>query len=104
MASNAPITAAVVGGGVMGAFHVRALLDRPDVEAVVLVEPSEERRALLERRHGRLRIAIAVRFAAAEDGPRRVRLTLVREDPARRRTGPRRRGAPGRTTEGRDAR
>lgn len=55
MASNAPITAAVVGGGVMGAFHVRALLDRPDVEAVVLVEPSEERRALLERRHGRLR-------------------------------------------------
>lgn len=56
------------------------------------------------RRHGRLRIAIAVRFAAAEDGPRRVRLTLVREDPARRRTGPRRRGAPGRTTEGRDAR
>lgn len=55
MKQDTGLTGAVVGGGIMGSFHVRALLERPDIERVVLVDPAEERRAALERRHGRLR-------------------------------------------------
>lgn len=46
---------AVVGGGTMGALHVRALLSREDVASLVLVEPDSGRRESLLRRYGRLR-------------------------------------------------
>jgi predicted dehydrogenase len=45
----------VVGGGMMGALHVRALLSREDVASLVLVEPNAVRRATLVRQHGRIR-------------------------------------------------
>jgi UDP-N-acetylglucosamine 3-dehydrogenase len=46
---------AVIGGGMMGAIHVRGLLSRHDVPALVLVDTDAQRRITLERQHGRLR-------------------------------------------------
>jgi UDP-N-acetylglucosamine 3-dehydrogenase len=54
-ASTQPLRPAVVGGGMMGAVHVRALLSREDVPSLALVEPDAVRRELLERQYGRLR-------------------------------------------------
>lgn len=51
----AAVTAAVVGGGMMGALHVRALLARDDIPSIVLVEPDGGRRDALAQQHGRLR-------------------------------------------------
>jgi predicted dehydrogenase len=45
----------VVGGGMMGALHVRGLLMREDVRSLVLVEPDRDRRAMLERQYGSIR-------------------------------------------------
>jgi predicted dehydrogenase len=39
----------------MGSLHVRALLSREDIPALVLVEPDAARRAALNQQHGRLR-------------------------------------------------
>jgi predicted dehydrogenase len=50
-----PVRPAVVGGGTMGALHVRALLSRDDVDSLVLVDPDPGRGESLARRHGRLR-------------------------------------------------
>jgi UDP-N-acetylglucosamine 3-dehydrogenase len=45
----------VVGGGTMGALHLRALLAREDVRSVVLVEPDRDRREALVRQAGLVR-------------------------------------------------
>lgn len=55
MAGPADLTGAVVGGGAMGALHVRVLRRVAGVGRVVLVEPDDKRRAALEREHAGLR-------------------------------------------------
>ena len=45
----------VVGGGTMGALHLRALLAREDVPSVALVEPDPDRGAGLVRQYGLVR-------------------------------------------------
>ena len=58
---------AVVGGGAMGALHVRALLSRDDVESLVLVDPDPARGEALARRHGRLRAYLRLADAIAHE-------------------------------------
>jgi predicted dehydrogenase len=58
---------AVIGGGTMGALHVRGLLSRDDVDSLVLVDPDTDRAQLLSRRHGRLRGYASVAEALANE-------------------------------------
>jgi UDP-N-acetylglucosamine 3-dehydrogenase len=58
---------AVVGGGSMGAVHVRALLSRDDVPSLVLVDSDAARRTALERQHGRLRTYASLDDALARE-------------------------------------
>lgn len=58
---------AVVGGGMMGAVHVRALLAREDIPSLVLIEPDAVRRGLLERQYGRLRTYARLSDALASE-------------------------------------
>ena len=53
--SHSQVRPAVIGGGTMGALHVRALLHREDVASLVLVDPDPERGEALARQYGRLR-------------------------------------------------
>ena len=68
MAESPKLTGAVVGGGAMGALHVRVLRRVAGVDQVVLVEPNAERRAALAREHSGLRCHANLDAAlAAED-------------------------------------
>lgn len=68
MSEPETITPLVVGGGTMGALHVRALLSREDVPSLALVEPDAPRAAKLARQFGRIRIHASLdRALDAED-------------------------------------
>lgn len=57
----------VVGGGSMGAMHVRVLHALDDVESVVLVEPETGARELMVRSHPRLRAYADLTSALEEE-------------------------------------
>ncbi|MEX2195806.1 MAG: Gfo/Idh/MocA family oxidoreductase [Thermoleophilaceae bacterium] len=67
MADAQQLTGAVVGGGAMGALHVRVLRSVPQVRQVVLVEPDAQRRAALEREHSGLRCHVDLDSALAAE-------------------------------------
>lgn len=62
------LTVLVVGGGSMGAMHVRVLHALDSVDSVVLVEPERERRERLLRSHPRL-VAHTDLAAALQEEP-----------------------------------
>jgi predicted dehydrogenase len=66
---TARIRPLVVGGGTMGALHVRALLSREDVPSLGLVEPDAARGATLARRYGRIQTHAALEPALDGEDP-----------------------------------
>src|SRR4051812_45235945 len=64
---TSPMRPAVIGGGTMGALHVRGLLSREDVASLVLVDPDQRRSEALTRQFGRLRTYASLAAALAEE-------------------------------------
>src|SRR5947207_12881218 len=64
---TSPMRPAVVGGGTMGALHVRGLLTRDDVDSLALVDPDPRRGEALARQFGRLRAYPSLADALASE-------------------------------------